>query len=294
MGRRLSTGILIAIVGIMVAVVGVFLIFQVVRQSLAPLPAPTPLPPITEEVVITTRDIDLGTVIRPEDVTVIEVPVEVAPRTAMSDVNEVIGRNTEIQLIGGEMVLPHHLADPTNVSHDIAITLPDDLILIAFPATDLMSDINILQRGDLIDILVSIEQTPRTEEVGIIVSEEDQQETSQLFTFDALQRVEIAALVVDIVQSTRTTTTSTASAIQSVQDIEGTPVPTPTPDPSQIEAQALLLALTPQDALVLKHLKDAGGIFDIALRSPTSTQFFELNPVMSEYLIDRYQLEIPR
>ena len=54
---------------------------------------------------------------------------------------------------------------------------------------------------------------------------------------------------------------------------------------------ALLLALDPQDALVLKHLKDTGAIFDLVLRSPTSNLLFDLEPVTDEYLIDLYGLE---
>jgi pilus assembly protein CpaB len=55
-----------------------------------------------------------------------------------------------------------------------------------------------------------------------------------------------------------------------------------------------LLALSPQDALVLKHLKDSGAVIDIVLRAPTSNQNFELDPVMPDYLIDRYRLEVTR
>ena len=66
------------------------------------------------------------------------------------------------------------------------------------------------------------------------------------------------------------------------------------PPPSEVKVQAFLLVVNPQDALVLKHLLDMGGVFDFVLRAPTSDQLFNLQPVMSEYLIDRYQLEIPR
>jgi hypothetical protein len=52
------------------------------------------------------------------------------------------------------------------------------------------------------------------------------------------------------------------------------------------------LALSPQDALVLKHLKDMNATFDVVLRSPTSTQQFDLTPVTQEYIIELYGLEI--
>ncbi len=91
-------------------------------------------------------------------------------------------------------------------------------------------------------------------------------------------------------------TSSAASTTASVSftEAEATPQPTPTPQPSEIEPQAILLALSPQDALVLKHLKDAGGVIDIVLRAPTSELPFVLNPVMAEYLKDRYELVISR
>ena len=75
---------------------------------------------------------------------------------------------------------------------------------------------------------------------------------------------------------------------------EGEPQPQPTPKPAEITVKAYLLALFPQDALVLKHLKDIGANFDFVLRSPTSTDVFDLTPINSDYLMDLYELEIPK
>ena len=55
-----------------------------------------------------------------------------------------------------------------------------------------------------------------------------------------------------------------------------------------------MLIVNPQDALLLKHFVDTSAKFDFVLRAPTSDQLFDLQPVISENLIDRYQLEIPR
>jgi hypothetical protein len=139
-------------------------------------------------------------------------------------------------------------------------------------------------------VLVSIEQPVLPEDARLVPGEEAETE-DKLFTFDALQRVEISAVVVDIVVDPRGR--AAAPAGETVNE-EGTPVPAPTPAPSEIQSRAILLALAPQDALVLKHLKDAGGIIDLVLRAPDATQLFEVDPVMSEYLIDRYQLESTR
>jgi pilus assembly protein CpaB len=53
-----------------------------------------------------------------------------------------------------------------------------------------------------------------------------------------------------------------------------------------------LLALSPQDALVLKHLNDTGATFDFVIRAPTSTTQFDLTPVTAEYIVELYGLEI--
>jgi pilus assembly protein CpaB len=253
------------------------------------LPAPTQPPPLTEQVVVTTHDLALGAVVQGSDVTLAEVPVELVPRGAVMDVETVTGRITKIPLIAGEMVLDHHLADPTNRIRDLAFVIEDNQVLMAFPINNLMTQLQLVQRGDLVDIFVSVDQEVPTDQTNLATGQEEQTET-RLFTFDALQRVVISAVVVELVGNQRNT-----QANQSVlPGQEATPQPTPIPSVAETNPQAILLALDPQDALVLKHLKDSGATFDFVLRAPTSDQLFELAPVMPEYLIDRYQLEINR
>jgi hypothetical protein len=40
-------------------------------------------------------------------------------------------------------------------------------------------------------------------------------------------------------------------------------------------------------------MRDAGH-FDIVLRSPTSNELFDVSPVTVEYLMQRYELQIPK
>lgn len=296
MSQRARTGIFIALAGIALVAIGFYAISFVVQRSLAPLPQPTQPPPLTEKVVITAHDIALGAVLKAGDLAQVEVPVEMVPSTAIRDMEQVVGRITKIPLVAGEMVMPHHLADPTNKNHDLAFVLGDDQVLMAFPIDDLMTQLNILQRGDVVDILASLDQPVPSDQTGLAVtSGENQQNETRLFTFNALQRTEITAIVVEIVSSGRSNSgVSTSGAVSAVTGAQPTPQPTPIPAPSQTRPQALLLALNPQDALVLKNLKDAGATFDFVLRSPTSTVLFDAQPVMSEYLTDRYQLIIRR
>lgn len=293
MSRRVRVGILVAIVGIALAAAGIWVLSNIVQQSLAPRPAPTPLPPATESVVMTTHAVALGTVLDTRDLKLVEVPVELAPPGTLNNIEAAVGRFSKVDLASGEVLLDHHLADPTNVSHDVAFILEDDQVLLAFPANDLMSSLSVVQRGDQVDIFVTLSQEVRIVREGpdgVLVAQGGEQETETVeLTFDAMQRVEITALVADIVYEEQP---QQAPSVPLGGEEE--PQPQPTPKPAEITVKAYLLALSPQDALVLKHLKDIGAEFDFVLRSPTSTEIFDLTPINSDYLMDRYELEIPK
>jgi Flp pilus assembly protein CpaB len=290
LNRPRITGIILALGGILLVVVGFLFISGILNRMMAPPPAPTAPPVFTESVLVTTRDLPLGSVLSAGDLVLIEVPADFVPPSALDDLGFAEGRITKIPLVSGEMVLAHHLADPTNIARDLGFILAEDQVLLAFPADDLMSQLDILQTGDLVDILASLEIEIMPEEIGLLVTGEEQPEPEErLFTFNALQRITLSAVVVEVVRST-----TRASAGAAVSEIGAEPQPTPTPAPSEIEPQGILLALSPQDALVLKHLKDAGAVIDIVLRAPTSSQIFDLNPVSQQYLIERFGLEIIR
>jgi pilus assembly protein CpaB len=290
LNRRITTGILIAVAGLVIAALGVFAIRQIINQALAPPPLPTPQTPVTEQIVAMSRDVAVGTLLEAADLRMVAMPVELIPRDAIRDELEAIGKITKVALVNGELVLLHHLADPTNVSHDLAFVIDNNQVLMAFPAGDLMSSLNVLQRGDRVDILVSIDKPVNLTELEssvqggevVLEKEETEEETTRLFTFDAMQAIEISAIVADI----------------EYEDQGGTPVDDlgegaqPTPQPSEVNVRAYLLALSPQDALVLKHLKDLGGTFDLVLRSAGPPIFFELEPVIDEYIVEKYELEV--
>ena len=287
MNRRIGIGIVLALIGIGVIVIGFLVLGGFIRQTLAPPSAPTPVAPITQKVVVTTHDITLGSLLKQEDLVLIDVPVELAPRSALTNIDMVIGRISKVPMVTGELVLEHHLADPTNVSHDLAFTLGANTVLVAFPSDDLMSGLDVVQRGDIIDLYVSAQEEIKPSSQALSPQGNAPETTTRLFTFDALQRVGVTAIVVDILnQNTDEGTLPNANVGQD------TAVTQATPQPKDVRVRGYLLALTPQDALVLKHLQDIGGKFDIALRNPTSTELYQLNPVLMEYIIDKYQLNV--
>jgi len=234
---------------------------------------------VRSPVVVVTRDMTLGDTITETDVEVVNIPVEMAPRTAIEDISEVAGKIVKTELVQGEMLLSHNLADPTNNAKDLSFILSDEHVLMAFPADDLMSRESMIKRGDIVDIFASFELEVRT--IGEPVDEttgEPQEPDIRVFTVDSMQKVGVTAMVMEVISGDEPTT-----LIESGEE-----------DPTDVitKPRAYLLALNPNDALILKHLKDTDAIFDIVLRAPTSTIQFNLLPITTEYLIEYYGLEI--
>jgi len=65
---------------------------------------------------------------------------------------------------------------------------------------------------------------------------------------------------------------------------------TPTGGSETRAPEAVLFTVAPQDALVLKYVKDAGGILDMVLRAPGDEQPFSIDPVDVDYIINSYQI----
>ena len=235
----------------------------------------------TTEVVITNQDLAVGAVLNREDIQLATVPLSLVPRDALQTIEAALGKIVTAHLIQGEMVLQHHLADPTNVAHDIGYIIANDEVLMAFPAGDLMSGLGILQRGDNVDIFATMTVEVSPTNVTIPGSGTAGQETQpKTFTFDAFQRIQISAIVADVIAESGSSNTPGQAQ--------------PTPNPASLRVRAYLLALNAQDALVLKNMRDAGAIFDIVLRSPMSNEMFDISPVTEDYLLQRYKLQLPR
>jgi pilus assembly protein CpaB len=251
---------------------GILLIGQLNAKAAA---AQQPVEPEKSPVVVLTHDMSLGEKLSANDVSISEIPVDVIPRDAVTSLDSVIGKFIKSDMVQGEMVLQNNIADPTNNNQDLSFILSEDHVLMAFPAIDLISQENVIQRGDVIDILATVRET--IEQPGSSTTTTTDSSTAQIvtatpvvrdFTIDAFQKVSVTALVLNTVNNQNGSNSGKTSI------------------------SSYLLALKPQDALVLKHLVDQGAKFDIVLRAPTSTTQFDLTPVTEEYITELYGLQV--
>lgn len=218
-------------------------------------------------VVVASYGIPVRTLLTVEHLQVVEMPADVVPSNAVRSVESAIGNITTMELSPGEPILTQRLLNPNVIAKNgrDALVLVEEQVLMAIPAQDLLSRVGVLKPGDHVDLLFSLD-FPINRGVG---ASEGPNDTEQA-TFDLLQNVTIAALVGNIGVSEE------EIASEAVQQSS-------LPD-------SVLVTLSPQDALTLKYVMDAGGIIDIVLRSPGVERPFTIDPVDVDYLINRYRI----
>jgi len=234
------------------------------------------------QVVVAARPVAMRSTLMEADLQAITLAVDAVPEGAIGDPAEAEGQITLVDLSAGEVILARRLLDPNVVTGDgrLALFVSEEEVLMAFPATDLMSRVEVLKPGDRVDILISLEfPTGREVEVATSPGETETTRTAgstgeELATFVVLENVGIAALT----GWQPSTATGEGGGVLPSGATEARP---PT---------AILFALSPQDALVLKYVKDAGGVQDIVLRAPGAEGPFDTEPVDVDYVLNRFQI----
>lgn len=267
MGRL--RGFLWLIAGVFVAALAGGVAFVALSRATAERAATGQILAPQQRVVVAARLVGIRDVLTAEHLEVKEIPVETVPEGAIADVDQAIGRISLVELYPGEVILAQRLLDPNVVSPDgrMALVMADDEVLLAFPASDLLSQVEVLKPGDRVDFLFTHQLPidrgtgflPFGQSPGPVAAETGEEAQVETVTFDLLQNVAIAAIVRQVSQ-------------------EGT----------QGAPRALLLAVAPQDALVLKYMKDVGATMDLVLRAPGAEGEFVVEPVDLDYVINGY------
>ena len=261
---------------------GILVFMMITRATAQPSQGPaSPAEGPRVRVLVAAREIPQHTVIEETDVSVEEVPAEDVPDEAMLSVESALGKIAQRTISSGEILVANMLASYasgsgekvafTTLGDQVVLAREDQVLLAIPPSLDLMSK-EFLVIGNHVDVLVSL--PPEAERAGPEgpAPEEELSEGAQSdwVTAYTIQNTEIVAVKYE--------------ASKDGEEKGET-------RPSSGDPRALLIALDPQDALVLKHLIDRGGaIIGIALRAPTSDQLFDTQPVDRDYLYDRYRL----
>jgi pilus assembly protein CpaB len=253
-------GCLWLLVGLFLALIAGGLAFTAMLRATSAESGGEPEP--RAPVVIVARDVPPRTELTAEDLITKEIPLSAVPENAVREQDSAVGQVTTSQLIAGEILLQPRIAEPGEQQGGrIQFEIEAGKVAMAVPATDLMSLTGILEPGDVIDFLYTVDVEEQPDTTG-----GNSQATVDTVTFWSLQQVPITAVVLSTAGSGGETRAGQAP-------------------------QAYVLALDPQDALLLKHLKDTGAIVDIVLRAREDTTEFETVPVNPDYVEERFDLK---
>ncbi len=249
--------------GVILAFLAGLLVYRLLTSAVRS--ATTPKKTETKPVVVAVQDIPMRTVIGEDMVQVRDMPVDLIPEGAITDINDAVGKMPLTDLITGEVLIENRLIEPTNVTRHIALAIPKQKVIIALPADDLLNKVAMIKPGDRVDIMVSLPYGDGPQ--GTV-------------SVDVLQNVIIQAVVVPPMPNTG-------------DEKEGKNTQTFSPeDYTSGGLKAILVAVSPQDALVLKYLRDVGALVDFALRAPDDESTPFLEPVDFEYIQDVFGVEL--
>jgi pilus assembly protein CpaB len=260
-------GFLWLVAGLLVAALAALIAFTALSRATAQRAGQEVTGPQVQ-VVVAARAIPVRSALTAEDLQVKAVPVEAAPEGAIREAEVATGKLTLVDLYPGEIILSQRLVDPNVTSGDgkQALIVSGEDVLMALPSSDLMSRAGILKPGDHVDLLFTLE-VPATGAAAAAGGAAEGgggggAQEQKPATFNLLQNVTIAAIV---------------------SEPAG-------PEAGTAKSGAILFTVSPQDALVLKYVKDAGAILDVVVRAPGNENPSNAEPVDLEYVINRYRI----
>ncbi|MEJ2736528.1 MAG: Flp pilus assembly protein CpaB [Anaerolineae bacterium] len=237
--------------------------------------------PVPEQLVVVARSpIAENEVIRVDYVS-LEARTEF-PSGAAVEVQDVVGGTALRDIVQGEVVLMQDIRIITGTS-DLPFLLGDDTIAVALVADDVLSKWGAVMPGDHVDVLFTLDVIlEKPMYIDDIRTVEEAQLYSQIERDQSLDNVSVLTLqnleVLQIIEEPQV-------GEEQAQQQEEAP---------QLPQRALILKVDPQDAVVLKYLRDTIGSVDLALRSPDNEALFNVQPVNINYLMLRYGIVLPQ
>jgi pilus assembly protein CpaB len=245
------------------------------------------------DVVVATHSVAVGSMLSEGDVAVQSWPADKMPASAVRSTGDAKGQITMVTLEVGEPVLKHHITKPDIKGANLGFTLAEGKVGVTLAAEDLFSKIQVLQPGDKVDILYSLKlkkseltgqtttagSAPSTGTTGGTGAKTDSATTGDnemQFTFGTLQAVEVVSVV-------RSGVGEQTEKETQVTDLEKTPLG---------NVYAYVLALQPQDALLLKYLRDADAVMDLAVRNIADETDHKTKAVDANFVVDKFQLQV--
>lgn len=227
--------------------------------------------PNSAPVVVAAGNIPFRRSIREEDVIVRNLPVDSIPTGSATSVEQVVGKMATNDLVANEPVLTQDLVTPDVVTQQVALSVPAGRNVVSVPTGSKLISNRLVRPGDHIDLMATFEvEVQRGTTTGPMPS-----------SVALLSDLEIHAIILP--------GTTVEEGPQNLSNQEGGVFRT-----ADTDGQSVLLALEPQDALIIQHVLNVGGKLDLALRATKDETMVETDPVDQFYLANRYRIDLNR
>jgi Flp pilus assembly protein CpaB len=238
--------------------------------------------PSTQAVVVAKQTINERAVIRPGDISTEERPIADIPSGAIFKTDDAVGRIAVRSIPSGQVLLAQQLIEsfagspgieasdvPTDTVN-FSEALGDELVAFALPVGDKLSREGILLAGDRVDLLFS------TDVVG------QQEGTGGKVSIYAIQDLVVLQIIYQPQPEEKKEEESEAEK-EASQSAQPALVP-----------KTLILAIQPQDSVVLKYALDSQSPIDLVLRARDNRRFFDVDSVHINTISERYRFNAPR
>ena len=216
-------------------------------------------------VVMAAREIPDQAIVTPDALVVRPFPAEFAPVGAVSQPEQAVGKFA-VGTIFKDQILMGGQVSTGRRAPSLSDRVPVGRVVVWLPMPELIAGQVGFLPGDRLDILLSM--TLNKASAG------DQQSNSQgLSTQVTLQNVEIFAIG---------------------EQIQTGPQPADKNNqPKGPSAQPLALLVDHQDAIIIKYIKDSGGVIDLALRSSDEERIVRTDAVTVDSIAERFRFRVP-
>ena len=275
MNRR--RGILWLSAGLILAVLAAGLSFYAFRQVAAQQATNAVPEKSTQTVVVSRHLINERAVVRLADIRTEERPVEEVPSGAIFKTEDAVGRLANRPISEGQVLLAQNLvesfssggfepADIITETVNFNEALGENLVAYALPAADLLSTEGILLPGDHVDLLFSTDVVGEAEGSGGKVS------------IYSIQDLEILQIIYQ------------APPPKEEDEQNGAA----NSDPAARVPKTLILAIEPQDSVILKYAVDTQASINLSLRAEDNRRVFEVDAVTINTIAERYDFTAPQ
>lgn len=265
-----NSGLIWWIGAFVLAVLAGILTYGLLTSSLPAAPAGS-TDSNTITVIVAATNIPFRRSIREEDLTTRKLPVDSVPEGVAITLDQVVGKMSTVDLFANEPLLTQQLVTPDVVTQQVALSVPDGMIVFAVPTQSKLIANRLLRPGDSIDLMATFH----------VQVEDGEDKVADPKTFSMLQGLEIHAIILPgatVEEGPGSLVEQEGGVFRTVDE----------------EGQSVLLAIDAQDALTIMHVLNVGGRLDLSLRPKGDEIVVETEVVDEIYLADRYNIDLIR